>query len=146
MSEPRLLPAARPFESTAFAQLSAPMSEPRYSSFHDGPSQTTRSRLSLVFQVALIVTFVGPETGEDCTRNVAVVRPAGTRTEPGTLAIDGSLLDSVTSAPPAGASPSSVTRPSRALPPITFVERSVRCASPLAGVAICSAWPSALPM
>ena len=51
--------------------------------------------------------------------NVALAAPAGTVTLPGTEATDGLLLDSVTTAPPVGAEPESVTVPVEGFPPTT---------------------------
>ena len=51
--------------------------------------------------------------------NVALVAPSGTVTLPGTETTDGLLLDSVTTAPPAGAGPYSVTVPVEGFPPTT---------------------------
>src|SRR6267143_3538618 len=49
----------------------------------------------------------------------ALVPPAGTVTPEGTTAA-GSLLESVTCAPPAGAGPLSVTVPAEGFPPVTL--------------------------
>ena len=51
--------------------------------------------------------------------NVALVAPAGTVTLPGTEATDELPLDSVTTAPPAGAGPDSVAVPVEGFPPTT---------------------------
>jgi hypothetical protein len=52
---------------------------------------------------------------------IALVAPAGTGTLGGTLATDGSLLESVTCASPAGAGPLNVTVPVEGFPPVTVV-------------------------
>jgi hypothetical protein len=59
------------------------------------------------------------------TGNVAVVEPAGTVTFAPTCATAVSLLDSVTTAPPAGAAPVRVTVPVEPEPPVTVVGFSV---------------------
>ena len=51
--------------------------------------------------------------------NVALAAPAGTVMLPGTEATDELLLDSVTTAPPAGAEPDNVTVPVEGFPPTT---------------------------
>ncbi len=51
--------------------------------------------------------------------NVALVLPAGTVTDAGTVTED-ELSDSVTTAPPVGAAPVSVTVPCEGLPPVTL--------------------------
>jgi len=53
------------------------------------------------------------------TRNVALALPPGTVTVAGTVADEGLLLDSDTTAPPLGAGPLSVTVPVEPLPPTT---------------------------
>jgi len=74
---------------------------------------------------AEIVTDVETRTTEVLTANVALVAPAGTNTLEGTLAAP-LLLESTTCAPPAGASPLSVTVPVEEFtPPITLVGLSV---------------------
>jgi hypothetical protein len=52
--------------------------------------------------------------------NVALVLPAGTVTEAGTLADDGTPLVSDIATPPLGAAPVSVTVPWELLPPTTL--------------------------
>lgn len=59
------------------------------------------------------------------TVNVALVAPAATVTLAGVLATVVLLLDSVTTAPPAGAAPLSVTVPVEEFPPVTLVGFSV---------------------
>jgi len=68
-----------------------------------------------------IVTVVDVVTGLVATANVAVVLPAGTVTPPGTAATAVLALDSVTTAPLAGAAALRVTVPVDALPPLTLV-------------------------
>jgi hypothetical protein len=60
-------------------------------------------------------------TGELATENVAVVVFGAIVTLPGTLVAPGLLLPSVTSAPPGGAGPFSVTVPVDEFPPRTDV-------------------------
>jgi len=60
-------------------------------------------------------------TARVVTVNVAVVAPATTVTLAGTVAAAVLLLDSVTTAPPAGAAPLSVTVPVEVPPPVTDV-------------------------
>jgi hypothetical protein len=55
------------------------------------------------------------------TAKVALVAPAATVTLDGTLAAVVLLLESVTSAPPAGAAPVKVTVPVEEFPPVTLV-------------------------
>ena len=66
-----------------------------------------------------MVTEVDVATGLVLTVKLALVPPAGTVTLEGTVAA-GSLLESVTCAPPAGAGPFSVTVPAEGLPPVTL--------------------------
>ena len=65
-----------------------------------------------------MVTGVVLATGLVLTEKVAVVAPAATVTLAGVVA-EGSLLDSVTTAPPAGAALPRVTVPVEELPPVT---------------------------
>lgn len=80
----------------------------------------------MLLYAAEIVTEVETRTMVVFAVNVALVAPAGTVTEEGTLAA-ALLLDSVTCAPPAGAGPLSVTVPVEDPgPPITLEGFSVR--------------------
>ena len=79
----------------------------------------------MALYVAEIVTVVEKITRFVGTVNVVLVAPAGTSTLGGTLATDGSLLESVTCTPPAGAGPFSVTVAKEGLPPVTLVGFSV---------------------
>jgi hypothetical protein len=69
----------------------------------------------------VIVTGVDAPTALVVTLNVALVAPAATMTLAGTVATAVLLLDSVTTAPPAGAALVSVAVPCAALPPTTLV-------------------------
>src|SRR5712664_2917296 len=66
-----------------------------------------------------MVTGVDVATALVVRLKLALVPPAGTVTLEGTVAA-GSLLESVTCAPPAGAGPFSVTVPAEGLPPVTL--------------------------
>src|SRR5207302_643793 len=68
-----------------------------------------------------MVTVFDAATPLVFTVKVAVVAPPGIVTLGGTLATDGSLLERMTCAPPAGAGPLSVTVPVEGFPPITVV-------------------------
>jgi hypothetical protein len=70
----------------------------------------------------VIVTAVDALTALVLTVKLALVAPAGTVTLAATLAAPVLLLDSVTTAPPAGAAPLSVTVPVEfCVPPATLV-------------------------
>jgi hypothetical protein len=69
--------------------------------------------------VAEIVGVVAAVTDVVATVKLAVVAPAATVTLAGTVA-DAWLLDSVTAAPPEGATPLKVTVPVELLPPTTL--------------------------
>ena len=64
---------------------------------------------------------------------VAVVFPAATVTVDGTVALLELLLDKLTTSPPVGAGPVSVTVPNEVLPPRTVVGLSERAESAAAG-------------
>jgi hypothetical protein len=68
-----------------------------------------------------MVTGVLPATGLVVAANVPVVAPAANATVAGTWAAAVLLLLSVTTAPPAGAGPLSVTVPVDEVPPVTDV-------------------------
>src|SRR5437899_4794575 len=68
-----------------------------------------------------MVTEVVVDTGLVLTVKVALVALPGTVTLAGTLATPGLLLDRLTTAPPLGAGPLSVTVPVEELPPVTLV-------------------------
>ena len=69
---------------------------------------------------AEMVIWVEAATGAVVTVNVRLLLPDGTVTVAGTEATDASLLASVTTAPPDGAGPLSVTVPCELLPPPTI--------------------------
>jgi hypothetical protein len=71
-------------------------------------------------QTAVIVTEVEEATPSVVTVKVFVEAPAGTVTEAGTVAAPVFEEDSVTTTPPAGAGPVSVTVPVELLPPTTL--------------------------
>src|SRR5260370_36418870 len=68
-----------------------------------------------------MLTLVAAARALVLTINVALVAPAATVTLDGTLAAVVLLLESVTTAPPEGAAPLSVTVPVEELPPVTLV-------------------------
>jgi hypothetical protein len=68
-----------------------------------------------------MLTVVDAATALVLTVNVALVAPAATVTLDGTLAAVVLLLESVTTAPPDGAAPLSVTVPVDEFPPVTLV-------------------------
>jgi len=74
---------------------------------------------------AEMLTVVDAATALVLTVNVALVAPAATVTLEGTLAAVVLLLESVTTAPPVGAAPLSVTVPVEEFPPVTLVGFSV---------------------
>ena len=80
-----------------------------------------------------MATAVDEATALVLTVNVALVAPAATVTLEGTLAAVVLLLASVTSAPPDGAAPLSVTVPVEEFPPVTLVGFSVSAESVGAG-------------
>ena len=69
---------------------------------------------------AEIVTAVEAVTGSVPTVKVLLKAPAGTITQTGTVATQGLLLESVTTAPPAGAAPFRVTVPYEGVHPGTL--------------------------
>jgi hypothetical protein len=71
-----------------------------------------------------MVTVVDEATALVLTVNVALVAPAATITLDGTLATVVLLLESATTAPPAGAAPLNVTVPVEEFPPIALVRLS----------------------
>src|SRR6476646_318935 len=73
-----------------------------------------------------MVAEVDVPTGFVLTANVALVAPAATDTVDGTIAALGLLLERLTTAPPLGAGPLSVTVPEEELPPVKLVGFSVR--------------------
>jgi hypothetical protein len=75
----------------------------------------------LVPKVAVMVTGVTVVTAVVVTENVAVACPAATVTLAGTAATGVLLLPSVTTNPPFGATPVSVTVPVDPVPPVTVV-------------------------
>jgi len=88
-----------------------------------GGAAVTVSEADLLapLNVAEIETVVDTATALVLTVNVALVAPAATVTLDGTLATVVLLLESVTTAPPDGAAPLSVTVPVEEFPPVTLV-------------------------
>jgi hypothetical protein len=82
---------------------------------------TARPAVRFAMYVAEIVAETVVETGLVVTVNVAVVAFAATVTLAGTCAAAVLLLDKVTTAPPAGAGPVSVTVAVEVFPPVTEV-------------------------
>ena len=68
-----------------------------------------------------MVTGVVANTPDVLVVKVVLVAPATTVTVPGTVAAAALLLESVTTAPPVGAAPLSVTVPCEELPPVTLI-------------------------
>jgi len=85
----------------------------------------------------VIVTDVDAPTAAVVTLNVALVAPAATVTLAGTVATALLLLDSVTTAPPAGAAVVNVADPCAAVPPTTVVGlRPIADSAAAAGAAL----------
>lgn len=82
---------------------------------------TVRTALTVTLRRAEIVAVRVEVTVKVVTVNVADVAPAGTVTEAGTCATPVRLLVSVTTVPPAGAGPVSVTVPVDGVPPRTLL-------------------------
>jgi hypothetical protein len=87
----------------------------------DGGATVKVAVLDALANVAVIVTEVEEETARLVTVKVAVVLPAATVTEAGTVAADVLLLDKVTTDPPVGAAPDRVIVPADVVPPVTEV-------------------------
>ena len=91
-----------------------------------------RDALCVAPRTAVILTVLFDVTVLVLTLNVAIVEPAETVTLAGTVATFVLLLDSVTTAPAAGAGPFNVTVPVEVVPPRTevgFRETEVRVAA-----------------
>ncbi len=93
----------------------------------DGVTMSTPLRLTP--SVAVIVADAVDATVVVATENVRLELPAATVTLAGTVATAVLLLDSVTTAPPDGAGPLSVTVPCDEVPPVTVVGDSDSVAS-----------------
>ena len=95
--------------------------------------------------LAVIVTGVDAVTALVVTVKPAFVAPWATETLPGTLAVAGFELDSVTGKPPTGAAAVSVTVPCAAVPPVTeagFTDSADNAAGAGAAAAVAS-WTAA---
>jgi hypothetical protein len=79
--------------------------------------------------VAVRVTGVEEATGDVPTSKLADVRPAGTVTDPGTVATLEFALESVMTEPPSSAAPVSVTVPVEEVPPPTLDGLTLRLES-----------------
>ncbi len=86
-----------------------------------------------------MVTAVEVVTVLVLTVKVAVVAPAATVTLAGTVATAVLLLESVTTAPPEGAAPLSVTVPCEELPPVTLLGFSASEETMIEGVTVSEA-------
>jgi len=94
---------------------------------------TVRVAVTAPPNVAVIVTEADAVTACDVTVNVAELALAGTVTLAGTVAAEVLLLPRVTTVPPEGAEPFSVTVPVElALPPTTLAGFSVKEVKPVA--------------
>jgi len=81
------------------------------------------------FKDAVIVTLGELPAELVVMVNVALVEPAGIVTEAGTLAVDESLLDNATRAPPLGAGPFNVTVPVAVPPADTLIGSTLNAES-----------------
>jgi hypothetical protein len=97
---------------------------------------TVNVAVAVVPYVPEMVTAVPLVTAPVVTAKVAVVVPAATVTLVGTCATPVLLLESVTTAPPEGATPLNVTVPVELLPPTTLVGLSVTDDSVVGGVTV----------
>jgi hypothetical protein len=89
-------------------------------------------------------TRVYDDTGLVLTGKFAVVAPAGTVTLEGTVATVGLLLESVTTAPPAGAGPLKLTMPVADVPPRTQLGETAN-EERVAGEVVVADWMVMLP-
>jgi hypothetical protein len=87
---------------------------------------TVRVALLVATKVPEMVTVVNKFTAEVVTVKLALNCPAGTVTEPGTLATDELLLESATTTPPLAAGWPKVTVPWTGFPPVTFAVLRVK--------------------
>jgi len=111
---------AGPVRYTRLSQLVAPpTTERRNSELAAAGSTVTTVVFDVAPEVAVIVTFVFAATTEVLMVKFAYVKPAGTVTVAGTVAV-GLELDRVTTVPPAGAAAASHTLfPVLEFPPVT---------------------------
>src|SRR5262245_15176486 len=109
---------------------------------HVLPGFTVRIADAVPLLVAEIVTIVVTLTADVVTGKVALVWPAGTRTEPGTLAA-AALLDRNTPRPPGGAAMLNATVPVEELPPVTALGLSDTDDTPELGAV--PHWPATPP-
>lgn len=121
------LRGAGPFNVTVPVELAPPTTELGLLLIEDNVAAlTVRAAVLLVPRVAVIVVELLFATAYVVAVKVAVVLPAGTDTDAGTVAAAVLLLCNATDVPPVGAGPVRVTVPVEFVPPVTELGLSER--------------------